>query len=169
MDIVRDHCHVTSKFRGAAQNKCNINLRLPRKLLIIFHNLQEYDGHMIFKELNNFGVDTDVIPKGINKCMSTIVNRHITFINSPQFSNGSLDTLASNLNNEDFKRLTSEFGIYKLKILKRKDAYLYEWVDTYEKLKNPSLPEKKYFYSSLKNGKHDRSNGHTIGIRIHLI
>ena len=75
--------------------------------------------------------------------MSIIVNRHITFIDSLQFYNGSLDTLASNLNNEDFKYLTSEFGIDKLEILKRKDAYSYEWVDSYEKIKNPSLPEKK--------------------------
>ena len=92
--------------------------------------------------------------------MSIIVNRHITFIDSLQFYNGSLDTLASNLNNEDFKHLTSEFGIDKLEILKRKDAYPYEWVDSYEKFKHPSLPEKKYFYSSLKDGKRDRSNGH---------
>ena len=49
---VRDHCHVTGKFRGAFRSKCNINLRLPRKLPIIFHNLQGYDGHIIFKELN---------------------------------------------------------------------------------------------------------------------
>ena len=27
-DKVRDHCHVTGKFRGAANNKCSINLRL---------------------------------------------------------------------------------------------------------------------------------------------
>ena len=92
--------------------------------------------------------------------MSIIVNRHITFIDSLQFYNGSLDTLASNLNNEDFKHLTSEFGIDKLEILKRKDAYPYEWVDSYEKSKHLSLPEKKYFYSSLKDGKRDRSNGH---------
>ena len=45
MDKVRDHCHITAGiFRGAAHNKCNINLRLPRKLPIIFHNLQGYDG-----------------------------------------------------------------------------------------------------------------------------
>ena len=43
MDKVRDHCHVTGKFRGATHNKCNINLRLPKKLPIIFHNLQGYD------------------------------------------------------------------------------------------------------------------------------
>ena len=30
----------------------------------------------------------------------------------------------------------------------------------YEKFKHPSLPEKKYFYSPLKDGKHDKSNGH---------
>ena len=131
-DKVRDHCHVTGKFRGAAHNKCNINLRLPRKLPIIFHNLQGYDGHIIFKELNNFDVDIAIIPKGIDKYMSII----------------------------DFKHLTSEFGIDKLEILKRKDAYPYEWVDSYEKFKHPPLPEKKYFYSSLRDGKRGNNNGH---------
>ena len=144
-DKVRDHCHVTGKFRGAAHNKCNINLRLPKKLPIIFHNLQGYDGHIIFKELNNFNVDISVIPKGIDKYMSIIVNRHITFIDSLQFYNGSLDILASNLNNEDVKHLTSEFGMEKLEILKRKDAYPYERVYSYEKHKYPSLPEKNTF------------------------
>ena len=92
--------------------------------------------------------------------MIIIVNRHITFINSFQFYNGSLDTLASNLNDEDFKHLTSEFAIDKLEILKRKDAYPYEWVNSYKKFKHPSLPEKIYFYLSLRDGKRDRSNGH---------
>ena len=160
IDKVRDHCHVTGKFRGAAHNKCNINLRLPRKLPIIFHNLQGYDRYIMFKELNNFNVDNAVIPKGIDKYMSIIVNRHIAFKDSLQLYNGSLDNLASNLNNEDFKHLISEFDIDKLEILKIKDAYPYEWVDSYEKFKHPSLPEKKYFYSSLREGKRDRSNGH---------
>ena len=91
--------------------------------------------------------------------MSIIVNKNIAFIDSLQFYKGSLDTLASNLNNKDFKHLTSEFGIDQLEILKRKDAYPCEWVDSYEKFKHLSLPEKKYFYSSLKDGKRDRSNG----------
>ena len=92
--------------------------------------------------------------------MSIIVNRHITIINSLQFYNCSLNTLASSLNNEDFKYLVSEFGIDKLEILKRKDAYPYEWLDSYEKFKHSSLPEKKYFYSSLRDGKRNRSDGH---------
>ena len=33
-------------------------------------------------------------------------------------------------------------------------------VDSYEKFKDSSLPEKKYFYSSLRDGKQDRSDGH---------
>ena len=34
-------------------------------------------------------------------------------------------------------------------------------VESYEKFKHPSLPEKKYFYSSLRDGKGDRrSDGH---------
>ena len=113
------------KFREAAHNKCNINVRLPKK-----HNLRGYDGHIIFKELNNLNVDISVIPKGIDKYMSIIVNRHITFIDSLQFYNGSLDTLASNLKDKDFKHLNSEFGIDKLEILKRKDTYPYERVDS---------------------------------------
>ena len=92
--------------------------------------------------------------------MSIIVNRHITFIDSLQFYNSSLDTLPSNLEDNDFKHLTSAFGINKLEILKRKDVYPCEWVDSYEKFKHPSLPGKKYFYSSLRDGKRDRSNGH---------
>ena len=159
-DKVRDHCHITGKFRGPEHNECNLKLRIPRKLPIIFHNLQGYDGHIIFKELNNFDVDISVIPKGIDKYMSIIVNRHITFIDSLQFYNSSLDTLASNLNDEDFKYLISEFGIDKLEILKRKYAYPYEWVDSYEKFNYPSLPPKECVYSSLRDGKRDESNGH---------
>ena len=112
----------------------------------------------IFEELNNFDVDISVIPKGINKYMSIIVNRYI--IDSLQFFNSSLDTLTSDLNDEDFKYLVSEFGIDKLEILKRKDAYLYEWVDSYEKFNYKELPPKKYIYSSINDGKRNKGNGH---------
>ena len=77
--------------------------------------------------------------------MTIIVNRNISFIESLQFYKGSLDTLASNLDDKDFKPLMSELDTDKLEILKRKDAYSYEWVDSYEKFKYPFLLDKKYF------------------------
>ena len=42
---VRDHCHVTGKFRGAAHCNCNINLQLTKKVFVVFLNLRGYDGH----------------------------------------------------------------------------------------------------------------------------
>ena len=84
-DKVKDHCHVTGKFRCAAHNKCNLKLTILRKLPIIFHNLQGYDGRITFKELNNIDVDVAVISKSSDKYTSVIVNKHITFIDSLQF------------------------------------------------------------------------------------
>ena len=61
---VRDHCHITGKYRGAAHSQCNLKLKIPSKIPIIFHNLQGYDGHLIFRELNNLKeIDIQVIPK----------------------------------------------------------------------------------------------------------
>ena len=89
------------------------------------HNLEGHDRHIIFRELNNFDVTIDVIPKIIEKCKSIILNRNIIFTDSNKFYKGLLDTLAANLEDNDFKYLMSEFPINKLEILKRKDAYPY--------------------------------------------
>ena len=104
----------------------NLKLKIPKKLPILFHNLEVHDGHIIFKELNNFDVTIDLIPKTIEKYMSIIVNRNITFIDSNEFYyKGALDILASNLEDDDFKYLMSEFPADKLEILKRKYVYPY--------------------------------------------
>ena len=39
---VRDHCHLTGKFRVAAHWSCNINLQLTKKFTVLFHNLKGY-------------------------------------------------------------------------------------------------------------------------------
>ena len=48
---VRDHCHVTGKFTGAAHWICNINLQLTKNVPMIFHNVRGYDSHLVFCEL----------------------------------------------------------------------------------------------------------------------
>ena len=112
-DKVRDHCHIT----GAAHNQFNLKLKISKKLPIIFHNLEGYNEHIIFKEWNNFEDDIEVIPKTMEKYMSIIVNRTITFIDSNEFYKGALNTLASNLEDNDFKYLMLEFPLDKLEIL----------------------------------------------------
>ena len=67
---VRDHCHVTGKFRGAVHWSCNINVQLTKKVPAIFHNLRGYDSHLIFDELKNFNVKIDVIPNRLEKYMA---------------------------------------------------------------------------------------------------
>ena len=48
---VRDHCHITGKYRGAAHRRCNLNLQLPKFMPIFFHNFQNYDINLFKKEM----------------------------------------------------------------------------------------------------------------------
>ena len=84
-DKVRDNCHITGKYRGASHWSCNINLKLTKKIPIIFHNLRVYDSHLIIKEISKFGVKVSVIPNGLEKYMAFTINRNLVFIDSLQF------------------------------------------------------------------------------------
>ena len=64
---VRDHCHITKKFRDAAHWRCNINLQLTKNVRMIFHNLRGYDSHLIFCGLNKFDAKIDVISNRLEK------------------------------------------------------------------------------------------------------
>ena len=80
--IVRDHCHIARKYRGAA------HLKLNRKVPVIFHNLRGYDSHLIIKERSKFDVRVSVIPNGLEKHMVFTIN-NLVFIDSMQFMNSS--------------------------------------------------------------------------------
>ena len=67
---VRGHCHVAGKFRGAAHEGCNLNLRLTKKFPVIFHNLRGYGSRLIFNELDKFDIKIKVIPNGLEKYMA---------------------------------------------------------------------------------------------------
>ena len=119
----------------------------------MFHNLEGYDGHLIFREFNNFkNIDIQVIPKTNERYMSIIVNNSIVFLDSLQFCRASLDTLAVSLQDSDFKYLLSEFTKNKLELLRKTNWYPYEWVDSYKKFIYPRLPPKESFYSSIDDG-----------------
>ena len=110
-DKVRDHCHFTGKYRGAAHNTCNLRYKIPMNIPVIFHNGSTYDYHFIIKELacefeGNFeclGENTEKyitfsvpIKKRIeNKNMN--ITYKIKFIDSFRFMATSLSKLVDNL------------------------------------------------------------------------
>ena len=147
---VRDHCHVSGKFRGAAHFSCNANFKISKNVPVVFHNLKGYDGHLIMKELSSFNVVINVIPNGLEKYMAFIVNRNLVFIDSMQFMNDSLDSLVANLVDEDFKYLSKEFEGECLELIKKKGVYPYECVNSFKKFDEFRLPGIDAFFSSLK-------------------
>ena len=50
---VRDHCHYTGKYRGAAHSICNLKFNVPNEILVVFHKVSNFDYRFIIKELAN--------------------------------------------------------------------------------------------------------------------
>ena len=150
---VRDHCHITGKFRSSAHWDCNINFQVTKKIPVIFHNLNDYDGHFIFSELHKFNLKVDVIPNGLEKYMAFFLGRDMVFIDSMQFVNSSLHKLVKNLLEKDFKYLVEEFSSENLDLLKQKGAYPYEYMSSFKRFNEDKLCARKYFDSSTKDKK----------------
>ena len=53
-DKVRDHNHLTGRYRCAACNYCNMQVKLPNFIPILFHNMEGYDGKFILHALTRF-------------------------------------------------------------------------------------------------------------------
>jgi hypothetical protein len=96
---VRDHCHRTGNYRGAAHNACNINYFINRYLPVVFHNLRGYDSHLIIKkafEVVKEGEKIDAIPNSGEKFMTFSIG-NLKFIDSFQFMAFSLEKLTESL------------------------------------------------------------------------
>ena len=69
-DRVRDHCHYTGRYRGAAHNKCNLKYSKPNNISVFFHNLSGYDSHLFIKKLGVTEGYIDCIPNNEEKYIS---------------------------------------------------------------------------------------------------
>ena len=112
--------------------------------------LRGYDSHLIFSKFNKFNVKINVTPNGLEKYMAFFLNKNLVFVDSMQFMNSSLDKLAKNLSDKDFRYFVEEFGSEYLEILKQKGAYPYEYLNNFERFNEKKLPPKNYFFSSTK-------------------
>ena len=165
---VRDHCHVTGKFRGSAHHECNLKLRIKPediKIPIIFHNLGGYDSHFIMQQIGQIAknhanknkkgeeqhLKINAIPNNMEKYLAFMLGNHLNFINSFQFMSSSLDKLVSNLPKEDLKYTSEEFTGKKLSLMSQKGVYPYDYMDCFEKFDQMELPTKEQFYSILND------------------
>lgn len=110
-DKVHDHCHIISKYRGAAHKACNLIFCIypdKCKVPVVFHNLWGYDSYLIMQAIGNCEAalvekaKIVCIPYNIDKCMIINLNQ-LQFIDSFKFLNGLLDKLSGNLSFEDLK------------------------------------------------------------------
>ena len=106
---------MTGKYEGSAHKDCNINFRLNKKILVIFHNLRVYDSHLIMQIIENFDVHADATPNGSKKYMVFTSSKNLVFIDSMQFMSSSLDVLELSL--------SLEFTGKLFEIVKRKGVY----------------------------------------------
>ena len=178
-DKVRDHCHITGKYRGAAHRDCNLKWAISAenlKISVVFHNLKGYDCHFIMQKLGKL-INEDVVydikvfeddkgnvhsekrsPKinviasNFEKYMGFRVGKHLTFIDSFSFMSQSLDRLSNNLSDDAFSYTREAFpNDEKFQLIKRKGVYPYDYMDLFRRFSDKCLPKREDFYSILNN------------------
>ena len=167
-DKVRDHCHFTGQYRGAAHNSCNLQCRKPMILPVIFHNLQGHDAHLFIKQIARLKGKLNCIPSTEEKYISFSksikvdefysykvgkmidVNFEIRFLDSFKFLQTSLANLVGNLQPDDFYNTKQVFK-KNVDLLTRKGVYPYDYVSSLDKLSETQLPPKEEFYSQLND------------------
>ena len=149
---VRDHCHITVKYRGSKHRDCNINVKLNHKIPVTFHKLKNYDSHLFMQELGKFNLKINFIPNRLEKYMSFSISNKLGFIDSFKFLSFSLNSLVKNLGKDDFEYFRQEFDNNVLDLVKQKEFYSYAYMRDLEKFKE-QLPSKEKFHSSLTGKK----------------
>ena len=111
---VRDHCHYSGLYQGAAHSSCNLQYKIPNYIPVVFYNFAGYDAHLFIRELAkhitgmgviakkkedyiSFSIKVEVdkyIDKDGNECIKKM---ELRFINSIKFMSSSLDSLVNNL------------------------------------------------------------------------
>ena len=95
-DSVRDQCHITGQYRGAAHNACNLKLRLNPKTTVVpvvFHYLRGYDSHLLIQAISKVEGNVSCIPNSTEKVSFSL--GQLRYIDSAQFLLASFDKLVA--------------------------------------------------------------------------
>lgn len=160
---VRDHCHVSGKYRGPAHNACNLKYQIPKFIPIYFHNFSSYDCHLFIKDLLKVKGVSNIIPlnKELYISLSYTIDVYpeeeesnnkieLRFLDTLRFMAASLDSLASYLSDDDLYCVRKHFSNpNEFDLVKRKGVFPYEYVNSFQRLKETQLPPIEEFYSQL--------------------
>ena len=167
-DKVRDHCHMTGKYRGPAHNVCNVNYHNRyTKVPVFCHNLKGYDSHFIIAEAYKYECNKkkkiDVIAQNSEKFLTFGFNR-FQFKDSLSFLNASLDKLVKmNKYTKGKKQENWQANFHHTRCmlnerincdedvdaLTEKGVYPYAYMSSFEKFEETQLPPKEAFYNDL--------------------
>ena len=109
MQKVRDHCHYTGKYRGAALSVCNLCYKITKEIPVVFHNGSTYDYHFIIKQLaREF--------KGYFHCLGENTEKYITFsVPIKKVIDNDSDNDSDNDNDKDKNKVKTI--IYRIKFI----------------------------------------------------
>ena len=158
---VRDHCHYSGLYRGAAHTMCNLRYKIPKYIPVVFHNLAGYDAHLFIRELAKHTSHMGVIAKNVEDYISFSIKVEVEigtrtkeielrFIDSFRFMSSSLDSLVNNLakGNHVFWGF-EEYSDKQRELLIRKGIYPYEYMSSWDRFNETRSPSKDKFYSNL--------------------
>jgi len=157
---VKDHCHITGKFRGAAHQDCNLNYKVIKFVPLVCHNLSGYDAHFIIKELGFDNEPIDLLAQNkeryisFSKQFQVHPKKYITlrFIDSFKFLPSSIDSLSKNLDDNQFNEIRKFFpDSNAFNLIRKKGVFPYDFLDSHSKFDFPSLPSQESFYNKLND------------------
>ena len=154
---VRDHCHLSGKYRFALCSACNLTFAKTRpKLLVIFHGLSNYDSHFIIQQINKLRnlkkLHINVIPRSSEKYLTLSIGG-LHFKDSYQFLNASLSQLVDDLKDKGkhyFKYTQSVYNEKEMEdIIFQKGVFPYSYLTSLKVLDEKVLPPKEAFFNDL--------------------
>ena len=146
-DSVKDHCHITGRYRGTAHSECNKKLRINPKtdqIPVVFHNLRGYDAHHLMQAMSQLQKEVKCVANNMEKYITFSVGG-LRFIDSLNVLQGSLDSLVSATPKDETLISKGSDLLYK------KGIYPYEFMDSWGRFCETKLPDKEKFYSKLND------------------
>ena len=148
---VKDHDHLTGKYRGAAHRTCNFEREVPKTVPVLFHNFKNFDSHLLLKEIKSgYFEKIKVIPQTIEKFLAIFLDDY-TFLDFFAYLTSSLDKLGESVSQMIKTHFLLQcFKPEDLPLVSQKGAIPFDYLDSIEKFQETELPPKHKFYNVLK-------------------